>query len=637
MTQQLKRILFLKKSLLFAGFVLFISVVFSAHLFAADVIVKPPKKPTISVPHKKKNFAAKPNKKPAELVADTAGKETTPSFIERIQDEHFDFSSDDDLHKEIFSLQQQGKIKEADKKIKKLSNDLLMGNILAERYLHPTAYKASYKDIASWLEKCSDHPQSQRLYKLALRKKGKGDAEISKPKSLKPISGNLAALSYSAQPYKSSKKRTAAQEKKLRALTRDIKKTVKRNSPTLALNILNSDYNAQFFDQIEYDRLEADIATGFYFAGKYERARQLSQKSLGRSGLYVPQAGWVSGLTLWMTGQYRQAAQSFEIAADSPYASGWMRSAASYWASRAHMRAGNVKEVTSWLKKAAEYPRSFYGILATRALGQKPEFNWSTPSLKSEHIKEVQSTQSGRRAHVLLKAGQHNLAAQELLYFDLSGASSLKKEALIAYASHYDFPDILLRAGNAFYAKEKEFYDAALYPVGGWQPLGGYSIDPALVHAFIRQESRFRSTAQNPSGATGLMQVMPKTANYVTGKNIYQTAEGKSSLKNPKNSLDIGQKYIAHLLKQRAVDNDVLLLAIAYNAGPGNLSKWKQEMSHINDPLLFIESIPFDETRAFVERVMANYWIYRFRFDQKVPSLKQIAEGKWAPYKAQKY
>ena len=124
MTQQFKKILFLKKSLLLAGFVLFVSVVFSAHLFAADGIIKPTKKPTISASHKKKNFAVKPNKKPSQLAVDNVEKETETNFIELIQDEHFDFSSDDDLHKEIFSLQEQGKIKEADKKIRKLDNDL---------------------------------------------------------------------------------------------------------------------------------------------------------------------------------------------------------------------------------------------------------------------------------------------------------------------------------------------------------------------------------------------------------------------------------------------------------------------------------------------------------------------------------
>ena len=76
-------------------------------------------------------------------------------------------------------------------------------------------------------------------------------------------------------------------------------------------------------------------------------------------------------------------------------------------------------------------------------------------------------------------------------------------------------------------------------------------------------------------------------------------------------------------------------MTIAYNAGPGTLSRWKRERKQIKDPLLFIETIPYNETRAFIERVLSNYWIYRMRFNQDTPSLDAVAEGRWARYAAQ--
>jgi len=88
------------------------------------------------------------------------------------------------------------------------------------------------------------------------------------------------------------------------------------------------------------------------------------------------------------------------------------------------------------------------------------------------------------------------------------------------------------------------------------------------------------------------------------------------------------------LLNNELIGQDLLSLAMAYNAGPGTLSKWKAERSDIEDPLLFIETIPFAETRAFVERVMANHWIYRMRFDQPNDSMIALAEGRWARYAA---
>ncbi|PZQ44497.1 MAG: transglycosylase, partial [Micavibrio aeruginosavorus] len=110
--------------------------------------------------------------------------------------------------------------------------------------------------------------------------------------------------------------------------------------------------------------------------------------------------------------------------------------------------------------------------------------------------------------------------------------------------------------------------------------------------------------------------------------------EGKNLLKTPEISLDIGQKYVEDLLNNGLVGQDLLSLAIAYNAGPGNLQKWKNERADMDDPLLFIETIPYAETRTYVERVLSNYWIYRMRFDQSNESMTELAQGRWARYAA---
>ncbi|MEL0110223.1 MAG: hypothetical protein VW835_00685, partial [Rickettsiales bacterium] len=73
-------------------------------------------------------------------------------------------------------------------------------------------------------------------------------------------------------------------------------------------------------------------------------------------------------------------------------------------------------------------------------------------------------------------------------------------------------------------------------------------------------------------------------------------------------------------------------VVFAYNGGPGNLKKWRRNSEYQNDPLLFIESIPSRETRVFVERVLTNLWIYRFRLGQPAPSLDAVAAGTWPRY-----
>ena len=78
----------------------------------------------------------------------------------------------------------------------------------------------------------------------------------------------------------------------------------------------------------------------------------------------------------------------------------------------------------------------------------------------------------------------------------------------------------------------------------------------------------------------------------------------------------------------KIVDNNLIYLTAAYNGGPGNLEKWKKNINYLNDPLLFMESIPSRETRWFIEKVLTKYWIYKNKFGEKSASLFLLAEGK---------
>ena len=630
-----------KVSLLLAGFVILAVLLHDGMVLADSFIPKPATKPqaisvnlstNVPLPLRKPNIAEDQSFKVATVTSkDLADIRHKKSFFSM-----GGFSSKQArLYREIFDFQEKGAIEKANQKIKDLNNPLLIGHILAQRYLHPAAYKATYKELHEWMDRYADHSQAQKIYKLALSRKPMGFGEhLKKPVSQDRIAGNLEAESRQSKLYKSKKSRTASQTKRTDKLFRDIRRHVSRREPTLALNILSTNYAVQFIDDVEYDQLHAHIAAGYLFAGKREQAAQLSQASLKRSGSYVPLAGWVRGLAHWQEQNYGEAASAFEMAARSPYASGWLVSAAAYWASRAHMRSGNIALVEKLLELSATYPRTFYGLIATRSLGRINKFDWSVPTLKRKHIKFIEETAQGRRAAALIAAGQIDLAESELRNIN-PGRSIDKQEALLAYAHHHHLPALSMQLGNAFNTPKGGFYDAALYPVASWKPKSGYRIDQALIYAIIRQESRFRVSAQNPSGATGLMQLMPATANYIAGTSIYENASGQHQLKNPEMNLDIGQAYIERLLNHKSVGQDLLSLAIAYNAGPGNLSRWKAERSDMLDPLLFIETIPYNETRAFVERVLSNYWIYRMRLKQDTPSLDAVAQGKWARYAAQ--
>ncbi len=263
------------------------------------------------------------------------------------------------LYAEIFDLQKQGKMSQADEKINQLGNNTLRGHILAERYLHPTGYKTDYTELAAWMRDYADHPQAKRIHRLASIRKPKGSGQLVAPETQSKIAGNLGAVSKRGKSYKSSKKLSSAQDRKVRSFKRDIRKQLKRNQPTLAMNILNTDYTVKHIDDVEYDRLRAEIAAVYLFNNKLSQALSLAKKSVQRSGKKAPLAGWVKGLAQWQRGQYGSSSNGFELAASSPYSSGWMVSAAAYWASRANMRNGHKREVNKWLDLASTYPRTF--------------------------------------------------------------------------------------------------------------------------------------------------------------------------------------------------------------------------------------------------------------------------------------
>jgi len=585
------------------------------------------------------SFVPIPSKKPNALKADKPFQVAMVMPVDDVREitSALSLSKRDkkqsQIASEIFDHQDQGNIEAANKLLRKIKSKELRGHILAHRFLSSTGYTSKPLELKQWLKYYNDYPQASRIYKLAIRK-GASASALKKPINKKPITGNLATKTYHAKRYQTKTVRNQAQASQYFDAKHTVRSMVQANEPTNALNYINSENLTSIIDDVEYDLLRAEVAAGYLYANRLNHALRLSEASLKRSGDKVPQAAWVKGLAAWQSKDYTSSFKAFRIAADSQYSNGWLKSSAAYWASRAAMRSGNKKHVRKYVKQAASYPHSFYGVIANYALGEKDPFNWETPRLKSKHLNVIHATEVGRRAMFLIEADRLDLAQRELVYINIRNKPKLK-EALIALSQHYNLADLSLRLGNAIKPSKDSLYDAALYPDATWVPQSGYKVDRALINAIIKQESRFQAGAKNPSGATGLMQLMPRTADYILSKTSHKDAQVIDKLHQPEVNLEFGQTYLHYLLNHKAVGQDLFSMAMAYNAGPGNLSKWKREREHMTDPLLFIETIPFHETRAFVDRVMANYWIYRIRYNQDTPSLNDVAEGRWARYIAQ--
>ena len=168
---------------------------------------------------------------------------------------------------------------------------------------------------------------------------------------------------------------------------------------------------------------------------------------------------------------------------------------------------------------------------------------------------------------------------------------------------------------------------ALRYPTTAAQPVRGWTVDPALAHAHALQESDFRPQAVSGANAIGLMQVRPIAAREYASS-INMSAESVD-LKDPATNLAFGQRTLEALARSSGTGGHLPKVMAAYNAGPTPVQRWNSEIRAGNDPLLYMESIPYWETRSYVAIVMRNYWIYQRQQRAPLPSRLALAENAW--------
>ena len=177
---------------------------------------------------------------------------------------------------------------------------------------------------------------------------------------------------------------------------------------------------------------------------------------------------------------------------------------------------------------------------------------------------------------------------------------------------------------------------AARYPAPNWTPDGGWRVDKALVYAHTLQESRFRTTVVSPKGAYGLMQIMPSVAKDYA--RAHGTLADRSDLSRPSTNMELGQAALERLRDQDATGGLLPKVIAAYNAGPVPVQLWNALSRDGGDPLLYIESIPYWETRGYVMTVLRNYWMYEGQLGGQLgksagkgasPSRVALAQGMW--------
>ncbi|MFN4087791.1 MAG: lytic transglycosylase domain-containing protein [Alphaproteobacteria bacterium] len=532
-------------------------------------------------------------------------------------------STDDaSRYRRIFDIQEEGDWGKADELIAGLKDRILLGHVLFQRYMHPTRYRSSYEELRSWMTEYRDHPDAERVYELALRRKPK-DAPGPRAPDVGAPPPDVAGTPVGAKS-----------PPRIIVTLREAQLSGRVND--LIGKGLNAEAEKALYDGVDavsvpaFDRMRADIAMAYYVANDNGKAYELASAGAFRSSDSVSVGHWVAGLSAFRLGDLRSAVLHFEQHSLSPAALSWNVAAGAYWAARVHLRLRQPVQAEHWLRRAAEHPRTFYGLIARRALGLDSALDWSEPSLTRADVERVMSIPGGRRAIALAEVGQTVLAEEELRAH-IWKIGHEHARSLLAVADAIQLPHTAVRAGSRLAQFGDSTRDRALYPTPPWTPVDGFKIDRALIYAFMRQESQFRTRATSPVGARGLMQLMPATATSLTEEYDF-TGKTQEVLYEPQLNVTLGQQYLTWLLERGEVDGNLFKLAVAYNAGPGNLRRWERNGDFRDDPLLFIESLPARQTRIFVERVLSNFWIYRQRMGQPNPSLDAVAAGEWPRY-----
>jgi len=346
---------------------------------------------------------------------------------------------------------------------------------------------------------------------------------------------------------------------------------------------------------------------------------------------------WYRAIGKWRSGDKASAAILFVSMLKDENLPSWKKSAAAYWAYRAYDALGNKSGAKKYLQLAASEPRSFYGILALKKLRQPLELDKKPMTLAGSDALEMIGEPIVRRVIGLSETGRSDLAEKEIRAA-FPQANKQEKFQFLALAHELNLASVQIAMARQL-ATDDHPLDFARYPIPHWQPQNGFKVDPALIYALVRQESGFRASAVSPDGALGLMQLMPKTAMFmkkrmteVVSSPLPQLSQNDS---DPTFNVALGQEYVQHLLDNELVEGNLIYMLVAYNAGAGRLADWKDSISYHNDPLLFVESIPFAETRHYVMQVMTNYWIYSELAGNPSRSILALAGGKWPEYDKQ--
>jgi soluble lytic murein transglycosylase len=345
-------------------------------------------------------------------------------------------------------------------------------------------------------------------------------------------------------------------------------------------------------------------------------AYALAKEHRQTGGLGLAEGEWLAGwIALRSLNRYVDAFGHFKRMFDNvsyPVS----KARAAYWAGRAAEADGKVKISQEWYAVAAAHVTSFYGQLAAAKL--LPEFRPVFPPEPKPDEANVKAFESLELVRLVNMMSSINLRdeidpfVQQLA----RSAKSAKDWTLVANLARDQRRDDL-----AIHVAKKALRNGVILSRLGYPDLRlawKKNPDPAFVKAVVRQESAFDPKAISHAGARGLMQLMPKTALRVARQLSIPYSQARLTA-DPTYNVRIGRAYLLQLLEE--YEGSPILALSAYNAGPSRVRRWLKSFGNpngsIEDAIDWIESIPYYETRNYVQRVLENFSVYRGHHDDK--------------------
>jgi soluble lytic murein transglycosylase len=534
----------------------------------------------------------------------------------------------------IFAAQARGDIPAAVRETQDLdtSNAVghsMLGFLLADRYLGRFT-KPNADTLSAWLHSWNDLPDAPAIYNLLVARLPRHAPAASTP----PVSHALSA--WATVPVPEESEPVGLEIDRRPSLDRAVHEATHARGAAGANRVIRG---ARNISPAYAALLRGEAGQILFSLNQDDDAYQIAS-----SGSHICGAGgdckevalpaYVAGLAAWRMGRKDLARAMFEAAWRAGKTTSSLKAAGAFWAARTQLYTRDPSGYVPWLRRAAAQRDTFYGLLARRSLGLSfGESSGTHETLSQADIDAVAATPEGLYAFALLQVGQNSLAEASLrqLWPTVRTAPEFGR-AVMLVAANAGLIDLAAQLADLVQTADGQPRDATRFPVPALHPTGGFTIDPAMVYALARTESNFDAAMVSSAGARGMMQIMPATARFI----VHVSGGGPvdDALHDSAVNLDLGQRYVAYLAGHEVVSGDLIRLLASYNSGPGNFGRWSANVRDGGDPLMFIEAIPIDETRAFVPRVLTYTWIYAARMHLPTPSLDELAVGAWPRYHA---